>query len=296
MLRLFSLSLLIALLAGCASQTPAPVAERAPVAPAAAEIPPGFYAVKKGDTLYRIALDHGVDYKELLAWNRVDNPNRIEVGQQLRIAPPEGTPVAVSKPVTGAAPVEVKPVGVAPVPTSLNTAMLKQEPRGGKLPWSEENLAKLREAETGVAAKPAPAPTAPAASPVATTAEDGIDWSWPAPGKLLAGFSETGDAINKGLDIAARTGEPVQAAAAGKVVYVGNGLRGYGNLVIVRHTASFLSAYAHNSKILVKEGQAVAKGQKIAEAGSSDSDQTKLHFEIRRQGKPVDPAKYLPPR
>jgi lipoprotein NlpD len=115
---------------------------------------------------------------------------------------------------------------------------------------------------------------------------------------VLTQFVEgtAGKESNKGVDIAAHNGDPVQAAAAGKVVYVGNSLRGYGNLVIVRHNATYLSAYAHNSKIVVKEGQSVARAQKIAEAGSTDADQAKLHFEIRRQGKPVDPLKYLPPR
>ena len=299
---------ILSILAGCASQPPAPVSDRSgggAAAPVAAEVRPGYYAVKKGDTLYRIALDHGQDYKDVVAWNNLENPNRIEVGQQLRMVPPEGTPVAVTKPVTASAPVEVKPVAavpVAPVPASTSTAMLKRDPKGGKLPYSEENLASLRGADGVPAAAtptvpPVPAVETPAADkPAAPASEDGIDWAWPASGKLLAGFTESGTTPNKGLDITGKTGESVLAAAAGKVVYVGSGLRGYGNLVIVRHSAAFLSAYAHNSKILVKEGAAVTKGQKIAEIGSSDTDQTKLHFEIRRQGKPVDPAKYLPPR
>jgi lipoprotein NlpD len=304
MSRLLTISILF-ILAGCASQAPAPVSERASGAvavPVAAEVRPGYYSVKKGDTLYRIALDHGQDYKDVVAWNNLENPNRIEVGQQLRVVPPEGTPVAVTKPVTASAPVEVKPVTaapVAPVPAATSTALLKRDPKGGKLPYSEENLASLRGADgvPAVAVPPAPAVETPAADkPAAPVSEDGIDWAWPASGKLLAGFTESGSTSNKGLDITGKPGEPVLAAASGKVVYVGSGLRGYGNLVIVRHSAAFLSAYAHNSKILVKEGAAVTKGQKIAEIGSSDTDQTKLHFEIRRQGKPVDPAKYLPPR
>ncbi len=116
---------------------------------------------------------------------------------------------------------------------------------------------------------------------------------WPATGKLVTGFSDTANL--KGIDIAGKEGQPVAASAAGKVVYAGTGLRGYGKLVIIKHNATYLSAYAHNREILVKEGQQVAKGQKIAEMGNTDSDQVKLHFEIRRQGKPVDPLKYLPP-
>jgi lipoprotein NlpD len=296
---------ILSILAGCASQAPAPVSDRSSggaAAPVAPEVRPGHYAVKKGDTLYRIALDHGQDYKDVVAWNNLENPNRIEVGQQLRMVPPEGTPVAVTKPVTASAPVEVKPVAtatVAPAPTSSSTTTLKRDPKGGKLPYSEENLASLRAADGVPAAPAAVAPaveTRPADKPGVPASEDGIDWAWPASGNLLAGFTESGTTPNKGLDISGKPGESVLAAANGKVVYVGSGLRGYGNLVIVRHSAAFLSAYAHNSKILVKEGAPVTKGQKIAEIGSSDADQTKLHFEIRRQGKPVDPAKYLPPR
>jgi lipoprotein NlpD len=191
----------------------------------------------------------------------------------------------------------------------------KRAPKGGKLPYSPENLASLKAqtvapdplvtapAVPAVSVAPAARPETPVAppsavvSPTAAPAGD-IDWAWPAAGKLLAGFSEggAGQEANKGIDIAGRLGDPVLAAAPGKVVYVGSGLRGYGNLVIVRHNAQFLSAYAHNSRILVKEGQTVARGQKIAELGNSDADQPKLHFEVRQQGKPVDPLKFLPPR
>ena len=120
-----------------------------------------------------------------------------------------------------------------------------------------------------------------------------IDWAWPASGKVISGFSETANL--KGIDIAGKSGQPVFASGPGKVVYAGSGLRGYGKLIIIKHNNTFLSAYAHNREILVKEGQQVAKGQKIAEMGDSDADQVKLHFEIRRFGKPVDPAKFLPP-
>lgn len=294
--RLIFLSLL--LLAGCASQTPAPVSDGS--APPAVEVRPGHYAVKRGDTLYRIALEHGQDYKDLVAWNKLDNPNKIEAGQQLRVVPPEGTPVAVTKPVAASAPVEVKPVGASPAPTSSGGELLKRDPKGGKLAYSEENLAKLRAAESSPTTTTSTTPVVPPEKAVDKTAangaEDGIDWGWPAAGKVMAGFSESGTQANKGLDIAAKAGDPVMAAASGVVSYAGTGLRGYGNLVVLRHSTTFLSVYAHNSKVLVKEKQTVTKGQKIAEAGSSDTDQVKLHFEIRRQGKPVDPAKYLPPQ
>jgi lipoprotein NlpD len=142
--------------------------------------------------------------------------------------------------------------------------------------------------------KPEPKPPAPAAPAPATAGDgDALDWSWPAKGKIIAGFSETANL--KGIDIAGSAGQAVNASAAGRVVYAGTGLRGYGKLIIIKHNATFLSAYAHNREILVKEGQQVARGQKIAEMGNTDADQVKLHFEIRRQGKPMDPTKYLPP-
>lgn len=297
-------------IAGCASTVPAPVEDRgaAPVAKpavtavAAEDVRNGFYTVKKGDTLYSIALDNGQDYKDVAAWNNLDNPNVIQVGQQLRVAPPDsGAPVAVAKPVTSSAPIEVKP-GAAPARAST-TDTLKREPKGGKLAWSEEALAKARQgdaqqaqqtpAETKseaplVAAKPA---EKPAEKPV--VAGDDVDWMWPANGKLIAPFVE---GSSKGIDIAGKAGEPVLAAAGGIVSYAGAGLRGYGNLVVLRHNASFLSVYAHNSKLLVKEKDTVVKGQKIAEMGSTDTESPRLHFEIRRQGKPADPQKYLPAR
>jgi lipoprotein NlpD len=131
--------------------------------------------------------------------------------------------------------------------------------------------------------------------PAAPAGEDEIAWGWPTvgPGMVLAGFDEQ---RNKGLDIGGKAGDPVLAAADGRVVYAGAGLRGYGNLIILKHNNTYLSAYAHNQALLVKEDQTVRKGQKIAEMGSSDADRVKLHFEIRRQGKPVDPARYLPMR
>lgn len=302
MIRLSAVLAVVAL-AGCASHAPAPVIERTPApeaAPAsktagAQSTAPtrGMYTVKRGDTLYSIALEHGQDYKDIKAWNNLEDANRIRAGQQLRVAPAEDeAPVAVVKPVTSSAPVESTSV-------VANSEALKREPKGGKLPWSEQALARLREQPPAQQVQQAQPQQKPAEKPVqqapAAVGDDAIDWAWPAPGKPMAGFTE-GAGGNKGIDIAGRNGEPVGAAADGKVVYVGSGLRGYGNLVIVRHNATFLSAYGHNSSVLVKEGQAVTKGQKIAEVGSSDADQPKLHFEIRREGKPIDPLKYLPPR
>ena len=296
------LMVLLPVFAGCASHAPAPVEDRgaAPGAAKPAAVPvvaavdarPGFYTVKKGDTLYSIALDNGQDYKDVAAWNNLENPNLIKVGQQLRVTPPDnGAPVAVTKPVTSSGPVEVKPA-----PAGSNTETLKREPKGGKQPYSDEALAKARQGEAGgpVENKPAeakPAEVKPAEKPA--LAGDEVDWMWPASGKPMTPFVE---GSSKGVDIAGKAGDPVVAAASGVVSYAGAGLRGYGNLVVLRHNATYLSVYAHNSKILVKEKQAVTKGQKIAEMGSSDAESPRVHFEIRRQGKPADPQKFLPPR
>ena len=157
-----------------------------------------------------------------------------------------------------------------------------------KLPYSEENLAMLqRQAPLPLKFEPTPPPPGSVEDP------DRVDWIWPASGRILAGFSE---ASNKGVDILGKIGDPVYASASGRVVYSGTGLRGFGKLVIIKHNQTYLSAYAHNSNIFVKEGQNVARGQKIAEIGNTDSPQAKLHFEIRRLGKPVDPLKFLPER
>ncbi|APW48342.1 peptidoglycan DD-metalloendopeptidase family protein [Rhodoferax antarcticus] len=213
---------------------------------------PGYYTVKPGDNLLRISLENGQSTQDLTRWNQLENPNRIEVGQVLRVIPPVGSEVVI-KPIA-------KPQVVA-TPAGSATA-----------------------SATDI-------PAAPTSSPAAV--EDGINWIWPANGAVLAGFD---DVKNKGIDIGGKAGDTVVAAADGRVVYVGAGLRGYGNLIILKHNNVFLTAYAHNQTLLVKEDQSVLKGQKIAEMGSSDADRVKLHFEVRRQGKPVDPAKYLPAR
>lgn len=257
---------------------------------------PEYHVVKKGDTLYSVALDYGQDYRELAAWNSLEDPGVIKIDQRLRLFPPEGmreAPVQASLPS-----VEATPAAVA-VP-------VKTEPKGRKLPYSEQALAQLRipAPKLAVATLPAasvvPAPKPPAAKPpVAAAAKDQtadgkMTWEWPADGKLSYGFGQ--GSIQKGLGIEGKMGEAVMAGAPGKVVYSGSGLRGYGKLVIIKHNASYLSVYAHNSQILVKEGQSVAKGQKIAEMGDSDSNRVGLHFEIRRLGKPIDPLQYLPER
>ena len=227
---------------------------------------PGYYTVKAGDTLIRIGLENGQGWKDIARWNNLDNANLIEVGQVLRVAPPSATAATetgvVARPVASSA---VVPASAASTP---------------------------KPAASAAVAVPAPIP-APTSAPAAATSEDDVPFIWPASGTLLAGFDE---ARNKGYDISGKAGDPVLAAADGRVVYAGAGLRGYGNLVILKHNNTFLTAYAHNQALLVKEDQTVRRGQKIAEMGSTDADRVKLHFEIRRQGKPVDPVRYLPAR
>ena len=230
---------------------------------------PGYYTVKPGDTLIRIGLDTGQNWRDVARWNALENPNLIEVGQVLRVVAPAtvalaATTAAVTRPVTSAA---VTPAAVAPGQSTSAAAV------------AVPNAAASTLAAPGSVAAPG--------------SEEELAWIWPARGSVLTGFDET---KNKGLDIGGAAGDAVLAAADGRVVYVGAGLRGYGNLVILKHNNTYLTAYAHNQALLVKEDQSVRKGQKIAEMGSSDADRVKLHFEVRRQGKPVDPAKYLPPR
>lgn len=266
--------LALAVLAGCASpKHQAPVEERptaraaAKPAPApAAEAPkpveakPGTYIVKAGDTLMRIGLETGQGWRDLARWNNIENPNLIEVGQVLRVVPPPAdAPVVTAKPV---------------VPAKVETKPLDSRPAASA-------------AASSAASSAASAPAA------VKEGEDDIAWAWPASGSVIAGFDEV---RTKGLSIGGKAGDPVLAAADGKVVYAGNGLRGYGNLIIIKHNANYLTAYAHNQALLVKEDQSVKRGQKIAEMGASDTDRVQLHFEIRRQGRPVDPAKMLPSR
>jgi len=231
---------------------------------------PGYYTIRQGDTLTRIGLDNGHSWRDLAKWNNLENPNLIETGQVIRIAPP------------GAA-VESAGVVVRPVVNSgVNSA----------LPAVNANAANSALASAPAASASSSASAAPS-TPVLPV-DEGLGFMWPASGPLLTGFDE---AKNKGLDIGGKAGDAVVAAADGQVVYAGAGLRGYGNLLILKHNNIFLTAYAHNQTLIVKEDQKVKKGQKIAEMGSSDSPNgVKLHFEIRRQGKPVDPAKLLPGR
>ena len=334
------------LLAACASRPPAPVEDRGiysgwpsaapPVSvitpqpllqpQAAAEVRPPAYTVKRGDTLYAIALDNGLDYRDLAAWNNIENINLIRVGQVLRLSAPgdqsaasDGNaagPGVTTMPLRTPPPVvagDGKPAASPQASGPRNTDNYKSQPKAVKEPYSEHALREMQRLAASPASSAAvvalPAETSPPAgnvraepkaetrteahAPAAADDEAKLNWLWPTEGKIITGFSDTENL--KGIDIAGRTGQPIVAAAAGKVVYAGTGLRGYGKLIIVKHNNSFLSAYAHNKDILVKEGQQVTRGQKIAEMGNTDSDQVKLHFEIRRLGKPIDPLKFLPP-
>ena len=413
--HLAALTIAALVVAGCASTRPAPVEDHGGVRasgggsgtasggakrPAAGEAGPATtYTVKRGYTLYQIALDNGLDYRELAAWNNIDNVNRIYVGQVLRLAAPGQLPAAAQVAAAGATgtaagnqvgvayapggapapsaattspdgvttaplrsvpPVVAAPTGTGPfappaagqappvtaaaspvaapgagpatgVPGSATGAVtvagasappspasgtgnLKTSPKAIKQPYSDRVVREMTLEASSVPAPPnavvasvpasgalLPAAAAPqpaslptgAATGAAAGGDDQLNWMWPAKGKVIAQFSDTANL--KGIDIAGRAGEPVYASAAGRVVYAGSGLRGYGKLIIIKHNATYLSAYAHNQDILVKEGQQVARGQKIADMGNTDANQVKLHFEIRRFGKPMDPTKFLPP-
>ncbi|MBN3848369.1 peptidoglycan DD-metalloendopeptidase family protein [Paraburkholderia sp. Ac-20342] len=223
---------LLALLAACGS----------------APVGPGYYRVERGDTLSKIARSNRQSVQSIARWNNLTNPDSIEVGQVLRVAPPGGA-------------------------ASTSGAVRSGGGNGS--------------ASASAAPRPATADNAPATAPAS------ISLVWPADGTVIRRFD---GANSKGIDISAAAGTPVVAAASGTVVYAGNGLRGYGNLLILKHNADYLTAYAHNRVLLVKEGESVKRGQKIAEMGDTDTDRVMLHFELRYQGRSIDPSKELPPR
>ncbi len=262
-----------ALLAGCASQGTAPVRDGSGVssAPAASVSPStGYHTVRPGETLLGIARQYGVTLPDLVSWNRITDPDQIHAGQTLRVSPS-----AAAGAIAGSGGAVVTPV---PATGSLaGTVPTVREPVGGRAPVAE----------------PAPVEASPPVAVETPPSAVGGQWKWPASGTVIAGFNESS---NKGLDIGGAVGEPVYAAAAGKVVYAGSGLRGYGKLIVIKHNQEYNSVYAHNDKLLVKEDDQVTQGQKIAELGSSEADRPKLHFEIRKQGKAVDPTGYLPAR
>lgn len=236
---------------------------------------PGYYAVRPGDTIRRIGIETGQRWQDLVRWNNLDNPDLIEVGQVLRVIPPAGSGTVVAAAPVTSQPGAASPDGVVTKPVTPQPVVVPSTP------------------SSGATKPPAPVTASPASPGSGGSGDEDLGWIWPASGSLIAGFDE---AKNKGYDISGKAGDPVLAAADGRVVYAGAGLRGYGNLIILKHNNTYLTAYAHNQTLLVKEDQSVQKGQKIAEMGNSDADRVKLHFEIRRQGKPVDPSRYLPNR
>lgn len=260
-----------ALLSACASPPPGgvKVVDRshgggASQAPQRQPVRSGQYQVQRGDTLYSIAFRYGWDWKGLAARNGIAPPYLIRVGQIIRF---DGQP-ASRPPVVARAPVVVTPPGRPTTP--IQTRPVQTQP-------------------------PAPVKTTPSVTSLPSTQRSASGWLWPSNGAVIGRFSSNGS-LNKGIDIAGELGQPVLAASDGSVVYAGSGLRGYGELVIIKHSDTYVSAYGHNRRLLVQEGQQVKAGQKIAEMGSTGTDRVKLHFEVRRQGKPVDPLQYLPRR
>ncbi len=245
------------------NQGRAPVVQRQPVRS-------GHYVVQRGDTLYSIAFRFGWDWKALAAHNGLRDPYVIRVGQTIRF---DNRPVGSSQPVASAPSTSTSPVASQPVsrpPVAVTAPPATQPTRP-------------------------PVANTPATTPVTPVSRSASGWSWPSQGAVISRFSSNGS-LNKGIDIAGELGQPVLAASDGSVVYAGSGLRGYGELIIIKHSDTYVSAYGHNRRLLVREGQQVKAGQSIAEMGSTGADRVKLHFEIRRQGKPVDPLQYLPRR
>jgi lipoprotein NlpD len=317
--RRIGVALLALALAGCVvTRTEvvrtgaAPGASPARPAPAPAPGPAGGHVVARGDTLYSIAFRHGVDWRSLAAWNGLAPPHTIYPGQRLRLGPPGPAPAAVAATPAAASPRSTVPPAATPAPTTpLPAGGVETRPiadAGAPAPAAAQPATAT--ARPVVPAGPPPAtaatapppvataPTRPPAAPIADAATAqvaGLRWRWPTQGEVIDRFS-AGDITRQGIDIAGTSGQAVVAAADGEVVYSGSGLRGYGELVIVKHSPQFLSAYGHNRSRLVDEGDRVQAGQPIAELGRTGADRDKLHFEIRRDGRPVDPMQYLPRR
>jgi lipoprotein NlpD len=286
--RLFSAGLLMALLAAC-SMTPvnAPVAsldstpqtDAVPLARPVTTDRPGYYRVRRGDTLYSVAWQHGLNFRQLAEMNAIRPPYTIYAGQSLRIAPLAGAPSAPTPASRSGQTAARRSKPAAPPPTGTGLAP-------GPVVVAAPAAAGTPAAEPATAPEPV-AKSEPALPAVVT------HWVWPVKGPLLRGY--TPDATGKkGIDIGGKIGEPVVSAADGKVVYSGSGLVGYGRLIIIKHNDSLLSAYGHNSELLVTEGDYVKAGQVIAKMGSSGTSSPRLYFEIRQDGKPVNPLRYLP--
>jgi lipoprotein NlpD len=307
---LMGLAGLFALTAGCGSSPPrrdTPVRDASSSAsrqPVAAR--PGEHIVRQGETLYAVSRMYGVPVQDLISWNGLTHPERLEVGQALRVAPPSGVPSASGAVAVPIAPQPgFEPLTPTPAPQDTATATptapattgapeVKYEPRGGKEPYSDAAWARLQAPAGGVESPTTTLPPSTALPPATPV----VDWLWPvAGGKVISRFDDTAtnSASAKGIDISGAAGTPILAAAAGEVFHTGTQIRQYGNLIIIKHDDNYLTAYGHNRAILVKKGDKVARGQKIAEMGDTGTSprQTKLHFELRIDGKPVDPLKHL---
>jgi lipoprotein NlpD len=259
MSRVFLLGMLL-LLGGCSSAPPATVEERSTRPARAALEADGRYRVRRGDTLFGIAFSYGLDYRDVARWNNISSPYVIYPDQLLRLQARSRT-------------------------TQVKTKPAKPVPEVKKAPAESKPVTPARSSGTAPATRPASVNTPPPTDPTA--------WVWPTKGRLMKTFSAS-DPSRKGIEIAGTQGQSVVAVAAGTVVYSGSGLIGYGELIIIKHSETLLSAYAHNRKRLVQEGAVIKTGQKISEMGRKDSKNALLHFEIRQNGKPVDPLKYLP--
>lgn len=274
--RLAAVAGLIAL-AGCSGPTTrAPIIEggsAGPSAPGASSSAP-TYVVKPGDTLYGIARATGTDFETIKRLNSLSDPNQLTVGQVLRL-----NAQAASGPAAG---------GIRPA-SSAGTA-IKPPPSSSSQPRPLDDVPDTSAAAPLAAPTPAPAPSVPTPAPAADAGA--INWAWPASGTIIQNF----DANTKGIDISGTPGDVIKAAADGKVMYIGNGVRGLGNLVIVNHDNGFITVYGHNRKLLVKTGQQVKRGEIVAELGDTETTSPRLHFEVRRRGTPVDPLRYLPAR
>ncbi|SDU11939.1 lipoprotein NlpD [Halopseudomonas salegens] len=268
-MRLLVFASLIVLLAGCASPSGnIHIDDRGRGGQSRQPVTSGSHTVQQGDTLYSIAFRYGWDWRQLAANNNIPAPYTIYPGQRLSL----------------------RPVAAAARPASQAT---RRQPAATSSAPSSRPPVRSSTPDPSPSAEPSrPRAAPPAASPPATVVDG---WSWPAEGPLIARF-QSNDSLNKGIDIAGQLGQPVKAASAGSVVYAGRGLIGYGEMVIIKHSDAYLSAYAHNNRLLVAEGDQVKAGQKIAEMGSTGTDRVKLHFEIRQRGQPVDPLRYLPKR
>ena len=266
--------LIISGLSGCSAPRRAPVVShdlsvKKPAAVATKKRT--FYRVRKGDTLYSIAWENGLDQEDLSSWNRISAPFIIYPGQTLRLIPPRGSPRQVAKTTPPRSTVQKIPqrkdspdkksIPVAPSPTGKNAETARPTPKDSSVQTPAERVK--------------------------------LSWNWPTKGVVKEKYLP-GDSSSKGVKISGRLGQSVVAAESGKVVYAGSGLIGYGRLIIIKHNKNYLSAYGYNRKILVKEGDQVSKGAKIAEMGTNSTGGSQLHFEIRRNGTPVDPLILLP--